>query len=157
MAEVTVLAVKLSALGGIVCVDGRAGEIIITAKSEGISTPGFAVCVISTIGATEGEIVGCDDSAVETFMGFLLPKYNTDCDTFVTDHELVEIVVPTSGHKYNVAIENPSAALAAGTDLVFGDTIGNMEKKTPDALTWCPARTWKGVTDTSRFCTILWI
>ena len=157
MAEQTVLAVLLSALGGIVCVDGRAGEIIITAKADGTLKAGNAVMVLSTLGATLGDIDGIVDGGVENFIGFLLEKYNTDCDTAVTDGELVEIVVPQSGHKYNVAIEDPSAALEAGTDMVFGNTDGNMEKKAHDALTWCPARTWKGVTTGSRFCTILWI
>ena len=151
-----VLAVKLSALGGIVCVEGRAGETIITAKADGALKAGATVGIISTDGATLGDIDGIVVDGYETFMGLLLPKYNVDCDTAVADGLVVEIVIPKAGKLYNVAITDPGADKVAGLffiyaagngELVVGD--GNIEK-----VAVC--RSLHGIESTSRYATMIW-
>lgn len=148
------LALLLSACKqqGIVCVDGRAGETIITAISDGVAVPGQVIGVLAT-----GIIAGTDDGGTsETFNGILLPKYNTDVDTLITSGDMCEYVVPKSGRRYNVACEDPGGDTAAGIGFVFGDTIGNMEVGGADIALGCPCSTSIPVADTSRFLEVMW-
>lgn len=160
MAEVQeAVATTLSALGGIVCVDGRAGEIINTGIADGTSVAGWAVWIEGTLGADTGKMVGIKvDSSHDNFAGILLPKYNVDCDTAVAVGLIVEYVMPQSGHKYNIAISDPSTGhnagqtveLAAGTAGQFDISAGTIE--VVDFL----AYTTNGVASTSRFCEVIW-
>jgi len=150
----------LSALGGIVCVDGRGDELILTGIADGTAVAGQAVFLDSTVGATLGDLIGVKvDDSVDTFAGILLPKYNTDCDTAVTNGDIVEYVVPKSGHRYNVAIIDPGAAtleagdpftLAAGTAGQFHISATTIE--TIDYWGWAS----RGVANTSRFAEVTW-
>jgi len=154
------IALLLSALGGVVCVDGRGDELILTGIADGTAKAGHAVFLDSTIGATEGDLIGVKvDDNVDTFAGILLPKYNTDCDTAVTNGDIVEYVVPKSGRRYNVAITDPGAAtseagdpitLAAGTAGQFHTSATTIETK--DYWGFIT----KGVANTSRFCEMVW-
>ena len=161
MAEKTdAIALTLSACkhAGIVCVDGRAGETIITAKADGTLVAGKMVGVLTTIGATLGDIDGIIDGGFETVMGILLPKYNVDCDTPVADGKVVEIVIPKAGRHYNVAIKNPGAAIAAGRPFVYagaGDTDGSLTLST-DVLIIAVCRAARGIADTSLFGEMIW-
>lgn len=101
----------LSSLGGIVCVNGRKGELIFAAIADGVAVPGNGVTIIATAGATLGDIIKHDvNGSTDQFVGILLPKYNTDCDAVNVNGEVCEIVVPVSGHKYNIKITDPGAA-----------------------------------------------
>jgi len=157
MAYKGVLAVKLSALGGIVCVEGRAGETIITAKADGSLKAGNTVGVVSTTGATEGDIDGVLIATFEEPMGILLPRYDVDCDTAVGDGKLVEIVIPKAGRLYNVAIADPAADKAAGVPFVYGGTDGNLTLGVlTEVETLAVCRAYKPIEDTSRFATMIW-
>lgn len=113
-------ALLLSAVGGIVCVDGREDEIIITAKADGVAKPGYAVSVISAVGATKGDIIPVDTNADDRFVGILLPTYKQDCDAIITDGELCEIVIPQKGHTYNVYTTDLAADFDIGASVTFG-------------------------------------
>jgi len=157
MAEKTeAVAVKLSALGGIVCVDGRANERIITAKADGTLKAGNVVNVDTTIGATLGDIDGVEDAVSESVKGIVLPKYNVDCDTAVADGLLVELVVPRAGHLYNVAIVDTGADIASGIGFTYSTTSGNLLESTPEAQLLAVCRTSRGVANTSRFAEMIW-
>ena len=159
MAEKTdPIALLLSACkhAGIVCVDGRDGENIITAKADGVLVAGNMVGILTTIGATLGDIDGIIIDGFETVMGILLPKYNVDADTPVADGLTVEIVIPKSGRHYNVAIEDPGAAIAAGVYFIYGNTDGNLEKGDGNVEKVAVARSARGIADTSRFAELIW-
>ena len=152
------IALKLSACkhAGIVCVDGRDGETIITAKADGTLVAGNVVNVITTSGATLGDIDGVEDGVSESVMGILLPKYNVDCDTAVADGLTVEIVIPKAGRHYNVAIVDTGAAIAAGIGFTYGTTSGNLTESTPEAQLLAVARNARGIANTSRFAEMIW-
>jgi len=124
---------KLSDLGGIVCVSGRAGEKIITAKADGTAKAGALVSVRGneTVG-TDGDILGVtiNGDATDWWTGILLPKYSVDCDTAVADGDMVEVVIPKARRTYNVLIKNPGATFTAGCPMVFVDgTLGALDKQ----------------------------
>ena len=147
----------LSALGGIVCVDGREGENITTAKADGALIAGMAVGIVGAAGATKGDIIGVDDAGTsELFVGILLPKYNTDCDTAVADGDMVEIVIPQNGHKYNVACNDMAGNLDIGTGGVVSSTIGRFTFALTDAVVYKACRLSKYYTDDDTFCEVYW-
>lgn len=148
------LALLLSACRhqGIVCVDGRAGEKIITAISDGTSVAGQVVGVPGATGIAQGS----DDAAFEYFKGIQLPKYNTDCDTVVTSGDMVEIVIPKVGHRYNIACVNPGGDMDDGQDFIFGTTAGNLQIQGADVMLFKPAKASGRVADTSRFAEMTW-
>ena len=159
MAEKTdPITLKLSTClhAGIVCVDGRDGEEIITAKADGTLVAGNVVGVLTTIGATMGDIDGIVDGGFESVLGIVLPKYNVDCDTAVADGLAVEIVIPKAGRRYNVAIADPTAALAGRYPFIYGGTDGNLVKGTLDVLLLAVCRSARGIADTSRFAEMIW-
>ena len=122
---------KLSALGGVVCVSGRAGEIITTAKADGTAKAGALVAVRGDeTWTTQGDVLGVtvNGDATDWWTGILLPKYNTDCDTAVTDGDLVEVVIPQARRLYNVLIKDPGATRYPGTVMTFIDgTVGALD------------------------------
>lgn len=141
---------------GIVCVDGRDGENIITAKADGVLVAGNLVGIISTIGATLGDIDGIVDGGFETVMGILLPKYNVDCDTAVDDGLTVEIVIPKAGRHYNVSIKAPAATtVVAGTPFIYSTTEASLDK-TVDVLVLAVARAARGINTASTFAEMIW-
>ena len=147
----------LSALGGIVCVDGRDNEIIITAKADGALIAGMAVGVVGAAGATKGDIIGCDDAGTsELFVGILLPKYNVDCDTAVADGETVEIVIPQNGHRYNVACNDMGGNLDIGTGGVVSSTEGRFTFALTDVVVYKACRLSKYYNDNDTFCEVIW-
>lgn len=141
----------LSQLGGIVCVDGKGGETIISAIADGTAVAGQVVGVVSST----GKIAGTDDGAFEFFTGILLPRYDTDCDTAPTAGDAVEIVIPQDGHAYNVAITDPGADKDPGLGLVFSTTAGNLTPQA-DIVVLNVARTSKKILDTDRFAEVYW-
>jgi len=113
-------ALLLSAVGGIVCVDGRTDEIIISAIADGVCKPGYAVDVIDTAGATQGDIAPTDINTDDRFVGILLPTYAQDCDAIITDGDICEIVIPQKGHTYNVYTTDLNADFDIGASVTFG-------------------------------------
>ena len=151
------IALLLSACkhAGIVCVDGRDGERIVSAKADGVLVAGQMVGVLTTIGATQGDIDGIIDGGFETVMGILLPKYNVDCDTAVADGKAVEIVIPVPGHHYNVKITDPGGAIAGGIPFKYSAADGELVKQT-DVLILAVCRSARGIADTSIFAEMIW-
>jgi len=149
----------LSTLGGRVCVDGRGEELIVSAIADGVSKAGEGVQIIDTTGATLGEILAFDvNGSTDRFVGILLPKYDTDCDTVITDRTLCEVVIPKSGHKYNVFITDPTADIERGAAVdmsAAGDGAFHVCKSTIEVSDYY-ARTSKSVANTSTFCEIIW-
>ena len=153
---------KLSDMGGIVCVDGRENELIMAAISDGTAKPGHLIQIIG-IGAgvaTANEIL-LADVGVSRMMGILLPKYNADCDSVIVDREICEYVVPSSGHKYNVACNDVGAGALAGTvgttcimSAVDGEiTVGTLDLEVAIFI----ALVSKEVADNDRYAEVIWV
>jgi len=150
---------NLSDLGGIVCVDGRADEDIISAKADGARIAGELVSIIGTAGATQGDIVGTDVGASEFFVGILLPKFNVDCDTAVLDGLLVEIVRPRSGRRYNIRVVDPAANREIGDGGIFGATVGQMDLTVVTAIGFrlCNLTKVYLTADNDAFAEVIWV
>ncbi len=146
------LATLLSHLGGIVCVEGREGETIVTMKADGTAVAGHVVAAPIATGTAAGSDLG----AFEFFTGIQLPRYDTDADTAPTAGLMVEVVIPKLGRRYNVAIEDPSGDVDAGYPFIFGDTAGNLEKGTNTLNVKAEARAFTGIANTSRFADLIW-
>jgi len=114
----------LSELGGKVIMGSRHDENIETYLGDGTAKAGWLV----GIDGADHQIEGCVDGSVEFFVGIALPRYDTDCDTAITANDLVDVVIPISGHYYAVLFENPSATLLPGHMLSFSDSAGCVEK-----------------------------
>ena len=155
---------KLSDMGGIVCVDGRENELIMCAIGDGTAKPGHLIQLIA-IGAgvlTANEVLLHDHGGGDDrMMGILLPTYDQDCDTACTDRELVEYVVPSSGHRYNIACNDVGAGALAGTvgtPAISSATDGEISIGTltiEDALHW--ALVSKEVANTDRYAEVIWV
>ena len=115
--------VLLSQLGGIVCVDGRADELIVTCKAMGSEYPSYAVNI------TDGTAILSDNDAGtgEGVTGLVLPKYDSDCDTVFPAGELIEVVITKQGRRYNVSIVDPGGDLIPGDGGVIGTTAGKFD------------------------------
>lgn len=153
---------KLSDMGGIVCVDGRENELIFSAKADGIVKAGHLIQLIQIAGATNCEILLADYGAGDDrYMGIALPKYNTDCDSVLVDQEIMEYVIPSSGHRYNVACNDVGAGALAGTvgtPCIMSATDGEI---TVGTLTIEVAIFWalvsKEVVDDDRYAEVIWV
>jgi len=124
MQQGAIVATLLSAVGGRVCVDGREDEEIITAIADGVAYPAWCVNVISTAGATQGDILAVDVAANDRFTGILLPTYAQDCDAIITNGTMCEIVIPKRGHYYNVACVDMNGDFDIGAACEFSATDG---------------------------------
>ncbi len=145
------LATTLAALGGIVCVDGKGDEIIISSIADGTALAGWVVGVV----LSTGKVQGTDDGAFEYFTGILLARYDTDPGTAPTSGDAVEIVLPKTGRRYNVAIADPSADKEAGLGYVFSSTVGNLTLQA-DIVVLNLCRLSKPIANTSRFAEMIW-
>lgn len=147
MAAVT----TLSTLGGRVCMDSRANELVIVRKADGTLKAGHLADI-------SGETaVGVDvDGNLDEFGGFVLPRYDTDVDTAITATRLIEIVIPQGGHLYNVYISDPGAANYAGEPYKFHATDAGQLDAGADIEAEHVARLFDDILDTTRFATIIW-
>jgi len=110
----------LSSAGGVVCVDGRAGETIVTCIAPSSAVPGM----IMTIAAGVGIISDNDAGTGEYWTGIALPRYDLDCDTAYTAADMMEVVIPKAGHRYVIKVLDPGAARPAGSGCVVSTTAG---------------------------------
>ena len=146
MAAVT----ALSTLGGRVCMDSRANELVITRLADGTLKAGH----LADISAATA--VGTDiDGHFDEFGGFCLPRYDTDVDTAFTVGDLIEIVIPQGGHLYNVYISDPGAANYAGEPYIFHAADAGQLDAGEAAEAEHVARLFDDILDTTRFATII--
>ena len=138
---------------GVVMVDGREGELIVTALADGTALAGWVVGVPGATGVAQGS----DDAAFEYFKGLLLPRYDIDVDTAITAGLLIEIVIPKVGHRYNVACIDPGADKDDGQDFVFGTTAGRLEVQGADVVAFKPFKASGRVADTSLFAEMVYV
>lgn len=99
------------------------GEKRKSALGDGTAKPGDSVGII----LATGKVIQTDIGVSELFTGFLDINVETDMDTAIVDGVPCEIIVPQSGHEYNILIEDPAGDEGEGTPYTFSDTAGAME------------------------------
>ena len=114
----------LSELGGKVIMGSQHDEIVETWLADGTAKAGWLV----GLSGTDLVVSGTDVGGLEYFIGIALPRYDTDVDTSFTGDDLIDVVIPISGHYYAVLMANPSATLEGATPLSWGATAGAVHK-----------------------------
>jgi hypothetical protein len=99
------------------------GESRRPALGDGTAKPGDCVGIIQAT----GKVVQTEIGTSELFVGFLDINVETDMDTAIVDGVPCEIIVPQSGHVYNIHIEDPAATEGEGFSMTFSNTAGTME------------------------------
>jgi hypothetical protein len=138
---------ELSDLKGGVIVGPESEEEFITLLADGTAKAGWAV------GNNAGAVAGTDTDAVDTFVGFLVERYDTDLNTAPTATVPVRVVKPKSGHKYRVKLTDLNAS-GPGIPLQFGSTAGALSVVAAVESAKV-AYTWK-YTDGDTFGVIVW-
>lgn len=113
-------------LGGVLC-GPRSEEKIVTMIADGTAKAGD---VVADQGAEDddpthlGIAVGVDvDGNVDNFVGIQLQRYDTDMDDAPTAGDIIEVVIPKSGHNYRVKVTDLNLD-GPGNPLNFGNTTG---------------------------------
>lgn len=114
---------KISDLGSSVCVD-KQNERFIPALGNGSSVPGDAVYVVPAT----GRVAGADKTTAKFFQGFLMESVITGTETAIVADVPCKLVVPKSGHEYNIRITIVAAADdEEGGGVTFEDDAGKGE------------------------------
>ena len=147
MAAVT----SIVTLGGKVCMDSRANELIINRTADGTIQAGWGADI-----SGETAVAVNPTGNLDEFGGFALPRYDTEPSAAYTATRLIDIVIPQGGHLYNILIKDPGTTLYAGEPLIWiaatagaMDKVGNIESEHQ-------ARLFDSVLDTSTYATIIW-
>lgn len=77
------------------------------------------------VGNSTGTIAGCDSDGVDTFIGILDKRYDTDLDTIPAAAVVVDVIKPVSGRYYAVMVTDLNQS-GAGIPLIFGATAGSL-------------------------------
>lgn len=102
-------------------------EVYRPALGDGTAKPGDLVGIIAATGKVVKTVLGGGTTA-ETFIGIVDDKPTIAEDTAIGDGKPLNIIVPTSTHKYKVRFEDPGGATAIeGLAVGFSDTAGAME------------------------------
>jgi hypothetical protein len=103
------------------------GEIYQSALGNGVCKPGEAVGIIAATGKVVGTDLGAGTTN-ETFIGILDNDYSTADNTAIPDGSPCHVIVPQSGHLYQVWTEDPGDANSIeGFPMGFSNTLGLFE------------------------------
>ena len=150
MAAITLL----SGLGGVVRMSSQHDEVIVSALADGNAKAGWCVGIEGTDGTVDAVDI---DGSIDNFIGICLPRYDTDVDTAFTSADVIDIVVPISGHSYNVRIEDPSATLEEGHAMIWGDDPGSLQKGSTLETQGTVAVIAERVITGTTFATVRWL
>ena len=111
---------KISDLGSSVCVDNQ-NEKFIPALGNGSSIPGDLVYIVPGT----GRVAGADKTTAQFFQGFLMESILTGTETAIVADVPCKVVVPKSGHEYNIRITIVAAATdKVGSGVILHDDAG---------------------------------
>jgi len=118
---------KLSELKmGVLC-GPRSEERIVTMLADGTAKAGW---MVADQGAEDDDpthlsiAVGVDvDANIDNFVGIQLQRYDTDIDTAPTSGKVIEVVIPTPTHDYNIICTDLNLD-GPGNPVTFGNTPG---------------------------------
>jgi len=120
----------IAALGSSVLVSSERDEQIIPALGDGTAKPGDLVSIV----AATGKVVQTDVGAQEKFTGILMEHPLLGCDTAITDALFCSVVIPKSGHSYNVRMADQGGAKEVGQPMTFSSTAGSVTDATTAIL-----------------------
>lgn len=99
------LKTQISDLGSSVCVDLQ-NEKFVPALGNGASVPGDSVY----IDPSNGRVAGADKTTAKFFQGFLMESIITGTETAIVADVPCKVVIPKSGHAYNIRVTIVAAA-----------------------------------------------
>lgn len=117
------LKTKISDLGSSVCVD-KQNESFVPALGNGASIPGDLVY----IDPANGRVAGSDKTTAKFFSGILMESILTGTETAIVADIPCKVVIPKSGHAYNIRVTIVAAADdEEGGGVTFEDDAGKGE------------------------------
>ena len=117
------LKTQINDLGSSVCVD-KNNEKFIPALGNGSSVPGDLVYVVPGT----GRVAGADKTTAKFFQGFLMESILTGTETAIVTDVPCKVVIPKSGHAYNIRVTIVAAADdEEGGGVTFEDDAGKGE------------------------------
>jgi len=142
----------LSSLGGKVCVDGLAGEVIITLIADGTCKAGWIVGQATGNGTARGVDT---DGNLDELDGIALPRYDTDIDTAFTAGDLISVLIPISGRTYRVPMTDQNGSLYAGEPMTLTTVAGEVTAGA-DSEAVHVGRLRKNIVDNDTWCELVW-
>lgn len=112
----------LAAYGISVIVGSQGDEEIEPALGNGVLTPGDLVHI-----GSDRKVVGSLESGPDLMTGFLMESDITGPETAIVAGIPCEVVIPKSGHRYNVRILSLGAAKEVGQGLDVSGTSGSLD------------------------------
>lgn len=107
--------------GTSVIIGSQGDEEIIPALGDGTAKPGNVVGITSG-----GKVVQSDLGAVEDLIGILMESQITGQETAIVDTVLCDVVIPKSGNRYVVRIDDQGGAKEIGYPLEVTATAGTL-------------------------------
>lgn len=123
-------------------------EEIIPAKGDGNALPGEFVAILST-----GKVAGSDLGALEELIGILMESQITGMETAIVDAVPCDVVIPKSGHRYNVRCLDLNENAEIGFSLDISATPGYLDKAAD--VNNAIARAAKPIADGDTVCQII--
>lgn len=116
---------ELIEYGTSVIAGSHGDEEIIPALGDANAIPGEAVSILST-----NKVAGAHEGTVDLMIGFLLESEVTGLETAPGDGVPCDVVIPISGHRYNIRQLDTVDILEIGGGLDISATPGYFEKTT---------------------------
>lgn len=114
---------QLKDLGSSVCVD-KWNEKFVPALGNGSSIPGDLVYIVPGT----GRVAGADKTTAAFFQGFLMESIITGTETAIVADIPCKVVIPKSGHEYNIRVTIVAVATdKIGSGVIFHDDAGKGE------------------------------
>lgn len=146
---------KISNLGSRDIALSGLGEIKRSALGDGTAKPGDLVGIIAATGKVVRTDLGVGTTS-ETFIGIVDDNPTYADDTATTDGKPLSVIVPQSGHRYRVKMEDPGGAIIEGFPMGFSDDAGAMEDIATMSTAGVYANLDKAVVDDDVVCEVVW-
>ena len=144
------LKTTLAAYGLSVIVGSHGEEEIVPAIGDGTLTPGDLVHI-----GSDRVVVGADEAAVDLMIGILMESDITGTETANTSGNACEVVIPKSGHRYNIRILDLNADLEVGGALDISGTSGSADGANSINVARCVAA--KPIADGDTIAQVVWL
>lgn len=112
----------LAEYGSSVIAGSEGDEEILPAQGNGSAVPGDLVSI-----GSNRRVVGADLGASELLTGILMEHPTLGCETAITAGLFCSVVVPKSGHRYNIRCLDLNTAAEIGFSLDVSATAGKAD------------------------------
>lgn len=106
-----------------VIVGSQGDENIVPALGDAASTPGDVVHI-----GSDNKIAGADEAAVDLMLGIVEVSDITGAEAVIAAGTPCDVVIPISGHRYNVRILTFGAAAEVGQAMDISATPGSLDE-----------------------------